>query len=213
LLMSEGRKTSQSKEALFRLVFLLIIGIGTSLFSLMCSKEVKSIPEEFRVLSLNDLYPRALEEAKRWKEDTYLNGAGFWVAPLEDEHKLRASFGFESEKDPEWLIVVFRETDSGIEITSTKKGEYPFSDGKPRLDLDDVEYDSLEAFQKMHEEEGRRLFQKYPDMIYPIVLDISCYSKQDMKWIAIYEPVGLVSWTITMDAKTNEITEVKVIDE
>lgn len=210
--MCKVERTSRSKEAFFRLIFITVLALATVLISLMCSKKGESVPEEFRVLSVKKLYPRALEEAKRWNEGAYLNGADFWVAPLEDEHRLRASFEFGSEEEPKWLIIEFRETENGVEISSTSQGEYPVSDDKACVDLDVVKYDSLDAFMKIHEE-GKRLFQEYPNMIYPIVLDLSCYSEQVTKWIALYDPVGSVSWRITMDAETNEILEVSIWGE
>lgn len=208
--MSVELKKSNFNKALFRLGFIFILLVAVSLLTTVCSGKTDEIPDQFRVLSINSLYPRALKVAKDWKDDAYLNGVSLWVAPIDDRHPLQAFYGFESKSDPEWLIIVFNETDTGIEITETKTGSYPSGTGRPELDLSQVMFDSQEAFEKIYHKEGEEIFRRYPGMIYPIVLDITKFPDQDPKWVAIFDPDRSTTWRISMDAKTNEILEVDI---
>ena len=211
--MSGEQKISKSKNALFRLGFIFILLVAISHLTTVCSVKTDVTPDQFRVLSFNELYPRALEEARLWKDDAYLNIVGLWVIPDDYDDVLHANFGFETSDSSEWFSIEFVGSENNIKIKSKDSGVYPSNLDKPEIDLDTITLDSTEAFKQIFQKEGNKLFERHPDVIYPIILYLNRHGSEYVKWVASFETRDGISWTITMDAKTNEITEVKVFDE
>lgn len=206
-------RRSSSKESLLRLLIACLMVFGITLITSGCSCTNEEIPEDFRVLSVREIYPQALKEAEEWKDDAYLNILGLWVIPNDYDDVLHAYFGFETSDSSEWFSIEFVGSENNIKIKSKDSGVYPSNLDKPEIDLDMITLDSTEAFKQIFQKEGNKLFERHPDVIYPIILYLNRHGYEYVKWVASFETRDGISWTITMDAKTNEITEVKVIDE
>jgi hypothetical protein len=192
------------KEALLRLGILVLIAVLVCVCNNQFFNKESSVPEDYRVESLKSLYPLAYAEAIKWKKDAYLNGASFWVKPQNDNHPLRASFGFERLESNEWLLIEYYQQNNKTELTKKEKGVHPLDIERPGFDINKIKSDSYEAFMLMYEAEGERLIQKYPDILYPIILYLNHFPNEKVEWVASCQTTNGVSWRIRMDAYTNQ---------
>ncbi len=192
------------KEALLRLGILVLIAVLACVSNNQFFNKESSVPEDYRVESLKSLYPFAYAETKKWKNDAYLNNASFWVNPKDDSHPLRISFGFDTYTSNEWLLLEYYENNQNVEFTKRATGEYPLDGEKPAIDIDRILTDSYEAFMLMYEAEGESLIQKYPDILFPIILYLNHFPNEKVEWVASCQTTNGVSWRIRMDASTNQ---------
>lgn len=171
------------------------------------------IPEDLRVLSMNDLTPKAFEVAKNWRADAYLSNVSFRVYPKASEKPLWATYSFQSSKEPVWLSVHFKETSNGIDI-KIREGDYQEAlemfgkvPEKKELNLEDILLDSTDAVTMLYENGGMDFFHKHPGVHMPahLYLEFSHHNPQvHPQWCLALSTFDTVKY-LRMDAITFEM--------
>jgi hypothetical protein len=168
---------------------------------------------EMRVLSLQGLYPEALEAARGWRTDAILEEATAAFRPTESPGGLTAGYGFRSPSEPAiYLLVWFREASGAIE-TETREGSNPPDKpvGHP-IDPSELPLDSAQVLEEAMHAGGAEFLAEHPNIQWPQTLTLEYedlfYSQGPVLWIVrLFDRSTLEVSEVTIDASTGGIVE------
>ena len=169
----------------------------------------------FQLLSIKEHYPEAQKVANEWRDDNYLRSVNLYIKPLGTSESLWVDYFFRSENEPLTLNVLIEVTPEGYTIES-REGDYSAYGEPPEgfpFNLDDIPFDSIEAFEKMIENVDSHPNFNYtdPNEISPIWMWLCRREKIDSGREPYWElffgsefPDG-IAWYVKMNAITNEV--------
>ena len=150
----------------------------------------------------------ALAEANKWREDAYLFVVS--INLFGEEYPYKINYGFAYPGGTDYLDVELAIGNGDIEIAkSIINDKMVISD---EILLDEVEYDSQEAFDYIHSRFGLDFLRRYPD---GLLVSIDLYVRHDNEpiWGINYIDLGSnSSMYIGVNAITNEVEITRFFD-
>lgn len=111
----------EQEKSCFRLLFAPLtatVCLMTVLASLVLSQDSTVGSPQFDVLTLREIYPEALAQARGWRADAYLEQASFSVRLPGEFAGPSARLDFRSATAPAaWLVITINETDDGYALS------------------------------------------------------------------------------------------------
>ena len=197
-------------------VRLLVICVILLVFS-GCSGErkVQITLEDIRIMSIQDVYPLALEKALEWNSDAYLVDISLQFQLQSDTKPLKSTYGFQSRTDSTiWINIYIRESSSGYEI-DFDPGEYnePARPYSVEIIPDNLTFYETKALRLTFEYGGKDFFDRYDTPEWPLWISLRerfPLGSGELVWVAFFSDViNRGNMFIYIDPETGEWLEIR----
>lgn len=195
------------------LVLIIASGLAALIFSLVSnlsnqeSTHPLQDPSAFQLMSLRSVLPQALELANEWRDDAYLFRAVFSVYPETSNISSTVVLFFGAKNAPVTYYISFWDID-GERKVKVEEDHYDESLNfslSPKIDIEGILMDSIQAFGFLHMNGGSDFVSKYGDKEFYVTLTLEPKSSTKAHWRAYYRLEPGPYWHLRMNAYTNEL--------
>ena len=168
---------------------------------------------DIRSMSIQDVYPLALEKALEWNNDVYLVHVRFKFQLRSDTKPLESIYTFQTRNDPTiWINIFIKESNSGYQI-ETNSGD--FNVPRPQgfeIVPDNLPFDEYDAFQLALDYGGKDFFERSDTPDWPLLLQLrenNPWGSGQLIWSADLSDINLGNMHIFIDSETGEWLEIR----
>ncbi len=205
----------ESRWAAFRMIAVLALAVGLVASQVLsCAPEATPNTGKLRVLSVRELYPKALAEASLWRPDAFLVWADVTLRRADSIRAPDAAFAFNTRVDPtSGLLVYVSEANGGTRIETEEAYSPARTNPQRPIELDEWRIDSTEALEIALANGGQEFLGQYPeaDSLFLRLEHAIPYATGRLQWRAVFsETFGEGIW-IMIDPLTAEVLETRLI--